>query len=245
AAGNINFSQIEFSYPTRPNVLILKGLNLDILNGKTVALVGESGCGKSTIIQLIERFYDPKSGEVKMDGVDLKDISLDSLRSHMGIVSQEPNLFNKSIAENIAYGDNSREVTMEEIIQAAKDANIHTFVTGLPQGYDTKLGEKAVQLSGGQKQRIAIARALVRNPKVLLLDEATSALDTESEKVVQEALDQAKKGRTCITIAHRLTTIQDADLICVVENGVIAEAGSHQELLQKEGLYYKLYTQKT
>ncbi|KAI2474213.1 Multidrug resistance protein-like protein 49-like protein, partial [Diabrotica virgifera virgifera] len=182
AAGNINFSQIEFTYPTRPNVLILNGLNLDILNGKTVALVGESGCGKSTIIQLIERFYDPKSGEVKMDGVDLKDISLDSLRSHMGIVSQEPNLFNKSIAENIAYGDNSREVSMEEIIKAAKDANIHTFITGLPQGYDTKLGEKAVQLSGGQKQRIAIARALVRNPKVLLLDEATSALDTESEK---------------------------------------------------------------
>ncbi|CAG9838848.1 unnamed protein product [Diabrotica balteata] len=245
ADGNFNFSKIEFSYSTRPNVLILKGLNLDILNGKTVAIVGESGCGKSTIIQLIERFYDPKSGEVKMDDVNLKHISLDSLRSHMGIVSQEPNLFNKTIAENIAYGDNSRKVTMEEIIQASKDANIHTFITGLPQGYDTKLGEKAVQLSGGQKQRIAIARALVRNPKVLLLDEATSALDTESEKVVQEALDQAKKGRTCITIAHRLTTIQDADLICVVENGVIAEAGSHQELLQKEGLYYKLYTQKT
>ncbi|XP_050514648.1 ATP-dependent translocase ABCB1-like isoform X1 [Diabrotica virgifera virgifera] len=245
ASGNFSFSEIEFTYPTRPNVLILKGLNLDILNGKTVALVGESGCGKSTIIQLIERFYDPRSGEVKMDGVDLKDISLDSLRSHMGIVSQEPNLFNKSIAENIAYGDNSREVSMDEIIKAAKNANIHNFITGLPKGYETKLGEKAVQLSGGQKQRIAIARALVRNPKVLLLDEATSALDTESEKVVQEALDQAKKGRTCVTIAHRLTTIQDADLICVVANGVIAESGSHQELLQKEGLYYKLYTQKT
>ncbi|CAH1099162.1 unnamed protein product [Psylliodes chrysocephalus] len=243
--GVIEYSKIEFSYPTRPNLPILRGLNLNVLNGKTLALVGESGCGKSTIIQMIERFYDPKSGDVSFDGENLRDISLSSLRSQLGIVAQEPNLFNKSIAENIAYGDNSREVGMDEIIQAAKNANIHNFVIGLPNGYDTKLGEKAVQLSGGQKQRIAIARALVRNPKVLLLDEATSALDTESEKVVQEALDLAKKGRTCITIAHRLTTIQDADLICVIDQGVVAEAGTHRELLNKNGLYYKLYTQKS
>ncbi|XP_057672647.1 ATP-dependent translocase ABCB1-like [Diorhabda carinulata] len=242
--GKLNFESIEFTYPTRPNVLILKGLDLNILQGKTIALVGESGCGKSTIIQLIERFYDPSSGEVHLDGVNLKDVALGSLRSHMGIVAQEPNLFNKSIADNIAYGDNSRDVPMDEIIQAAKNANIHNFITGLPQGYNTELGEKAVRLSGGQKQRIAIARALVRNPKILLLDEATSALDTESEKVVQEALDTAKKGRTCVTIAHRLTTIQDADLICVVQNGVIAESGTHEELIKKNGLYYKLYTQK-
>ncbi|CAG9855747.1 unnamed protein product [Phyllotreta striolata] len=245
ADGVINYSNIKFSYPTRPNVEILKGLGLNIPNGKTIALVGESGCGKSTIIQMIERFYDPKSGTVSLDGNNLKDLSLNSLRSFLGIVSQEPNLFNKSIAENIAYGDNSRVVGMDEIIQAAKKANIHTFISGLPRGYDTKLGEKAVQLSGGQKQRIAIARALVRNPKILLLDEATSALDTESEKVVQEALDEAKKGRTCITIAHRLTTIQDADLICVIDRGIVAESGTHQELLEKNGLYYKLYTQKS
>lgn len=244
AEGNFNFKSIEFTYPTRPNVLILKGLDLNILQGKTIALVGESGCGKSTIIQMIERFYDPSSGEVQLDGENLKDVALNSLRSLMGIVAQEPNLFNKSIADNIAYGDNSRDVPMDEIIQAAKNANIHNFITGLPQGYNTELGEKAVRLSGGQKQRIAIARALVRNPKILLLDEATSALDTESEKVVQEAIDVAKKGRTCVTIAHRLTTIQDADLICVVQNGVIAESGTHEELIKKNGLYYKLYTQK-
>nr|XP_023021695.1 multidrug resistance protein 1B-like [Leptinotarsa decemlineata] len=238
--GNFDFSRINFSYPTRSEIQVLKGLNLSILQGKTVALVGQSGCGKSTIIQLIERFYDPSSGEVKLDGNNLKSMKLESLRSHLGIVSQEPNLFNKTIAENIAYGDNSREADMNEIMQAARNANIHNFIVDLPKGYDTKLGEKAVQLSGGQKQRIAIARALVRNPKVLLLDEATSALDTESEKIVQEALDKAKQGRTCVTIAHRLTTIQDADLICVIDRGIVAEAGTHEELLNKKGLYHRL-----
>ncbi|XP_057672648.1 multidrug resistance protein 2-like isoform X1 [Diorhabda carinulata] len=240
--GDIKFSSVNFSYPTRSKTQILRGLDLNILNGKTVALVGESGCGKSTIIQLIERFYDPTSGNVQLDDFDIKSFTLSSLRSHLGIVSQEPNLFNKTIGENIAYGDNSRVVPMDEIIHAAKCANIHNFVSSLPKGYDTKLGEKAVQLSGGQKQRIAIARALVRNPKILLLDEATSALDTESEKIVQEALDGAKKGRTCITIAHRLTTIQDADLICVVDNGAIVESGTHKELLNINGIYHKLYT---
>ncbi|XP_060519433.1 ATP-dependent translocase ABCB1-like isoform X2 [Cylas formicarius] len=242
AEGNVEYAKITFSYPTRRYVTVLEDLDLYVQQGKTVALVGASGCGKSTIIQLIERFYDPTSGTVSLDGVDIKSITLASMRSHLGIVSQEPNLFSRTIGENIAYGDNSRDVTQAEILEAAKQANIHNFVSSLPLGYNTKLGEKGTQLSGGQKQRIAIARALVRNPKVLLLDEATSALDTESEKIVQEALDNAKQGRTCITIAHRLSTIQDADVICVLNGGRIAEKGSHSELIAKRGLYYQLHT---
>ncbi|RZC33786.1 multidrug resistance protein 1, partial [Asbolus verrucosus] len=213
-SGTIEYNKIYFSYPTRPNITVLKGLDLSVIKGKTVALVGPSGCGKSTIIQLIERFYDPNEGNLTLDGEDIRNIKLASHRSHLGIVSQEPNLFDRTIGDNIAYGDNSRTVDKNEILEAAKNANIHSFISSLPLGYETRLGEKGTQLSGGQKQRVAIARALVRNPKLLLLDEATSALDTESEKVVQEALDNAKKGRTCITIAHRLTTIQDADVIC-------------------------------
>ncbi|XP_048517724.1 ATP-dependent translocase ABCB1-like isoform X1 [Dendroctonus ponderosae] len=244
ADGNVNYSQIHFSYPTRDSIEVLKGLDLSVLQGKTVALVGPSGCGKSTIIHLLERFYDPASGTVSLDEDDIKSITLASLRSHLGIVSQEPNLFSRSIAENIAYGDNSRHSTDSEIIEAARKANIHNFITQLPEGYNTKLGEKGTQLSGGQKQRIAIARALIRHPKVLLLDEATSALDAESEKVVQDALDNAKQGRTCLTIAHRLTTIQDADLICVVNNGVIVEQGAHTDLIERNGLYYRLYARQ-
>lgn len=242
ASGNIDYSKIHFSYPTRDQIPVLKGLDLNVLQGKTVALVGPSGCGKSTIIQLIERFYDPQSGVVSLDQDDIKLITLSSLRSHLGIVSQEPNLFSRTIEENIAYGDNSRQVVEAEVIEAAKKANIHNFITQLPLGYKTKLGEKGTQLSGGQKQRIAIARALVRNPKVLLLDEATSALDVESEKVVQEALDNAKQGRTCLTIAHRLSTIQDADVICVINNGRIEEHGTHGELIKMRGLYFRLHT---
>ncbi|XP_017777587.1 PREDICTED: multidrug resistance protein 1B-like isoform X2 [Nicrophorus vespilloides] len=242
ANSSINYKHIKFNYPTRPGIKVLRDLNLEVLHGKTVALVGPSGCGKSTIIQLLERFYDPSSGAVDIDNQNLKNVKLSSLRKHLGIVSQEPNLFDRTIAENIAYGDNSRIVQQDEIIQAAKNANIHNFITALPQGYETRLGEKGTQLSGGQKQRIAIARALVRNPQVLLLDEATSALDTESEKIVQEALDNAQTGRTCITIAHRLLTIQDADVICVVNKGEVSEMGSHSELLALKGLYHKLYS---
>nr|CAH7755523.1 unnamed protein product [Callosobruchus chinensis] len=238
---NVEYIQIYFSYPTRSSVSVLNGLNLFVPKGKTVALVGASGCGKSTIIQLLERFYDPCYGEITVDDIDIKVMDLRKLRSQIGIVSQEPNLFDKTIAENIAYGANHRKVSMEEIISAAKSANIHQFIMSLPQGYETRLGTKGAQLSGGQKQRIAIARALVRNPKILLLDEATSALDNESEKIVQEALDNAKKGRTCITIAHRLTTIQDADVICVLKEGFVAEMGTHTELLEKKGLYYEFY----
>ncbi|KAJ8942717.1 hypothetical protein NQ318_017016 [Aromia moschata] len=238
---DVEYSQIYFSYPTRQSVSVLNGLNLTVLKGKTIALVGSSGCGKSTIIQLLERFYDPSYGEVSIDNDDIKMMELRTLRSQIGIVSQEPNLFDRTIAENIAYGANHRKVSMEEIIEAAKAANIHNFITSLPLGYETRLGSKGTQLSGGQKQRIAIARALVRNPKILILDEATSALDNESEKIVQNALDNAKKGRTCITIAHRLTTIQDADVICVLKEGFVAEIGNHSALLENRGLYYDFY----
>ncbi|CAH0548000.1 unnamed protein product [Brassicogethes aeneus] len=241
AKSNIDYFQIFFSYPTRPSVSVLNGLDLSIMEGKTVALVGSSGCGKSTIVQLLERFYDPGYGEISVDGDDTRTIDLKCLRSQIGIVSQEPNLFDRTIAQNIAYGANDRKVPMEEIIEAAKAANIHNFINSLPLKYETRLGSKGTQLSGGQKQRIAIARALVRNPRILLLDEATSALDNESEKIVQEALDNAKQGRTCITIAHRLTTIKDADVICVLSGGKVAEMGKHPELLAKKGLYYKFY----
>ncbi|XP_063233075.1 ATP-dependent translocase ABCB1-like isoform X2 [Bacillus rossius redtenbacheri] len=238
--GNVQYSKVEFCYPSRESARVLRGLNLEVKQGQTVALVGPSGCGKSTCIQLLERFYDPLSGAVSMDGRDVSSLTLENLRSQLGLVSQEPVLFNRTIAENIAYGDNSRSVPMDEIISAASKANIHSFIKSLPTGYETSMGEKGTQLSGGQKQRVAIARALVRNPRVLLLDEATSALDTESERIVQEALDQAKQGRTCITIAHRLSTVQDADVICVVDKGRVVESGSHGQLLALRGRYHKL-----
>ncbi|NXC04269.1 MDR1 protein, partial [Orthonyx spaldingii] len=238
--GNIEFRNIHFVYPTRPEVQVLQGLNVKVNKGQTLALVGSSGCGKSTSIQLLERFYDPVEGQVLADGFDTRSLHLQWLRSRLGLVSQEPILFDCSIAENIAYGDNGRVVSQEEIEEAAKAANIHTFIEKLPEKYNTRVGEKGTQLSGGQKQRIAIARALVRNPAVLLLDEATSALDTESEKIVQKALDDARQGRTCIVIAHRLSTVQTADIIVVIQNGRVVEQGTHSQLLAKEGHYYAL-----
>ncbi|NXL87260.1 MDR1 protein, partial [Alectura lathami] len=238
--GNIEFRNVHFVYPTRPEVQVLQGLNVKVNKGQTLALVGNSGCGKSTSIQLLERFYDPVEGQVLADGFDTKSLHLQWLRSRLGLVSQEPILFDCSIAENIQYGDSSRVVSQEEIEAAAKAANIHAFIDKLPEKYNTRVGEKGTQLSGGQKQRIAIARALVRNPAVLLLDEATSALDTESEKIVQKALDNARQGRTCIVIAHRLTTIQNADIIAVIQNGRVVEQGTHSQLLTKEGHYYAL-----
>ncbi|XP_035989740.1 ATP-dependent translocase ABCB1 [Fundulus heteroclitus] len=240
--GNVSFEDVKFNYPSRPDVPILRGLNLRVKKGETLALVGSSGCGKSTTIQLLERFYDPRDGRVVMDSIDVKRLNIHWLRSQIGIVSQEPVLFDCTLAENIAYGDNSRSVTMEEIEAAAKAANIHNFINELPQKYNTQAGDKGTQLSGGQKQRIAIARAILRNPKVLLLDEATSALDTESEKVVQDALDQASKGRTCIVVAHRLSTIRNADRIAVFQGGVVVEQGTHQQLLAKKGVYHMLVT---
>merc|ERR1712029_640543 len=189
--------------------------------------------------------YDLKNGELTLDELNIEGLNVPHTRSQIGIVSQEPTLFDRTIAENIMYGDNERSVSMDEVVEAAKMANIHSFIASLPQGYDTRVGEKGTQLSGGQKQRVAIARALVRNPTVLLLDEATSALDTESEKVVQEALDKAQEGRTCITIAHRLSTVQNMDKIFVISHGRVTESGTHAQLLAHRGLYAKLWAKQT
>ncbi|XP_022125383.2 ATP-dependent translocase ABCB1 [Pieris rapae] len=238
--GEASLQNVSFRYPTRPLVQVLKNLDLEIENGKTIALVGASGCGKSTIIQLLERYYDPDEGIVAQNSIPLNKLRLADVRQTIGFVQQEPVLFDRTIGENIAYGDNSRKPSMDEIIDAARQANIHNFIVSLPSGYETNIGSKGTQLSGGQKQRVAIARALIRRPKMLLLDEATSALDTESEKVVQEALDGAKAGRTCVMIAHRLSTVRDADLICVLNDGRLAEVGTHAHLMQLKGLYYNL-----
>ena len=236
----IEIKGVTFAYPTRPDIKVMEDFSLDIEVGKTYALVGPSGCGKSTIIQLILRFYDPLSGEVLVGGRDVRELNTRWLRQHIGVVSQEPVLFDTTIAENIKYGKEG--ATDEEMKAAAISANAHDFVSKLPDGYNTLVGEAGTQLSGGQKQRIAIARALIRDPKILLLDEATSALDTESESVVQQALDSAREGRTTIIVAHRLSTIQNADVIASISNGRIVEKGTHSELMDKEGLYYELVT---
>ncbi|XP_042075152.1 bile salt export pump [Haplochromis burtoni] len=240
--GEINFLNCKFTYPTRPDTQVLKGLRVSVKPGQTLAFVGSSGCGKSTSVQLLERFYDPDEGQVVIDGVPSHSVNVPFLRSQIGIVSQEPVLFDCSIAENIQYGDNTRSVSMAEIIEASKKAYLHDFVMTLPDKYETQVGAQGSQLSRGQKQRIAIARAIVRNPKILLLDEATSALDTESEKTVQTALDEARKGRTCIVIAHRLSTIQTADIIAVMSHGAVIEQGTHDKLMAKRSAYYKLVT---
>uniref|UniRef100_A0A1B6CUX9 ABC-type xenobiotic transporter n=1 Tax=Clastoptera arizonana TaxID=38151 RepID=A0A1B6CUX9_9HEMI len=243
--GKITFKNVYFHYPSRTDVEVLHNLNFSVEPGKTLALVGASGCGKSTVVSLLERFYDPSQGRVWVDDIDIKAMNIRHLRSHIGVVTQEPVLFDCSIRDNIAYGvegaeDYNPRVLFHNIMSAAKLANIHDFVISLPQGYDTLVGDKGSQLSGGQKQRIAIARALIRNPKILLLDEATSALDVESEKVVQEALDKAREGRTCIIIAHRLSTIENADWIAVMHHGEVVEQGTHTTLKLKRGRYYKL-----
>ncbi|KAM9836236.1 bile salt export pump-like [Aulostomus maculatus] len=240
--GNIEFIDCKFTYPTRPDIQVLNGLSVSVKPGQTLAFVGSSGCGKSTSVQLLERFYDPDQGRVLIDGHDSTLINVQFLRSKIGIVSQEPILFDCSIAENIKYGDNSREISPNEVISAAKKAQLHDFVMSLPEKYDTNVGAQGSQLSRGQKQRIAIARAIIRDPKILLLDEATSALDTESEKTVQEALDKAREGRTCIVIAHRLSTIQNSDIIAVMSRGFLMEKGTHDQLMALKGAYYKLVT---
>uniref|UniRef100_A0A8C6NBD7 Bile salt export pump n=1 Tax=Melopsittacus undulatus TaxID=13146 RepID=A0A8C6NBD7_MELUD len=240
--GSIEFLNCKFTYPSRPDIQVLKGLSVAVKPGQTLAFVGSSGCGKSTSVQLLERFYDPEQGSVLIDGHDTRKINVQFLRSKIGIVSQEPVLFDCSIADNIKYGSNTKEVTMEKVIEAAQKAQLHDFVMSLPNKYETNVGAQGSQLSRGQKQRIAIARAIIRDPKILLLDEATSALDTESEKTVQAALDKAREGRTCIVIAHRLSTIQNADIIAVMSQGTIIEKGTHRELMTMEGAYYKLVT---
>ncbi|KAG0304485.1 Multidrug resistance protein 1 [Linnemannia gamsii] len=239
--GHMGLENVQFHYPTRPDHKIFNGVDVAAKPGQTVALVGPSGCGKSTIIALLERWYDVLDGKATIDKYDVRDLQLNHIRESMALVGQEPVLFDISIGDNIRYGiPDGQHVDQEMVVAAAKVSNIHDFVTSLPQGYDTRVGDKGSQLSGGQKQRIAIARALIRNPKILLLDEATSALDSESEKLVQEALDRARAGRTTIVIAHRLRTIQDADLILVVKDGAIVESGRHYELISKGGLYSEL-----
>ena len=236
--GVIKFENVFFNYPSRKDVNILQGLNIEIPKGKTVALVGSSGCGKSTCIQLVQRFYDPDQGRVTIDGNDIKDLNIGWLRDHIGVVGQEPVLFDLTIKENIRLGN--QDANDDDIEKACKEANAYNFIMKLPQKYDTMVGEGGTQLSGGQKQRIAIARALVRNPQVLLLDEATSALDTESEKVVQAALDNAREGRTTIVVAHRLSTIRTADIIVGLQDGQVREMGTHNELMSNKDLYYNL-----
>ncbi|KAF8089748.1 hypothetical protein N665_0498s0049 [Sinapis alba] len=238
--GDIELRHVSFKYPARPDVQIFQDLCLSIRAGKTVALVGESGSGKSTVIALLQRFYDPDSGEITLDGVEIKSLRLKWLRQQTGLVSQEPILFNETIRANIAYGKGG-DASESEIVSAAELSNAHGFISGLQQGYDTMVGERGTQLSGGQKQRVAIARAIVKDPKVLLLDEATSALDAESERVVQDALDRVMVNRTTIVVAHRLSTIKNADVIAVVKNGVIVEKGKHENLINiKDGVYASL-----
>ncbi|KAI3409392.1 uncharacterized protein J3R85_019399 [Psidium guajava] len=237
--GNIDFRHVEFAYPSRPENVIFRDFSLTVPSGKTLALVGGSGSGKSTVISLLQRFYNPLSGQILLDGIAINKLQIKWLRSQMGLVSQEPTLFATSIKENILFG--KENAAMEEVIEAAKASNAHNFISQLPQGYDTQVGERGIQLSGGQKQRIAIARAIIKAPRILLLDEATSALDSESEKIVQDALDRASIGRTTIIVAHRLSTIRHANNIAVIQNGQVIETGNHEELIQNEdGLYTSL-----
>ncbi|XP_052173215.1 ABC transporter B family member 1 [Diospyros lotus] len=238
--GLVELKNVDFAYPSRPEVQILSKLSLTVPAGKTIALVGSSGSGKSTVVSLIERFYDPTSGQVLLDGHDIKTLKLKWLRQQIGLVSQEPALFATTIKENILLGRPG--ASLVEIEEAARVANAHSFIIKLPDGYDTQVGERGLQLSGGQKQRIAIARAMLKNPAILLLDEATSALDSESEKLVQEALDRFMIGRTTLVIAHRLSTIRKADLVAVLQQGSVSEIGAHDELMAKgeNGVYAKL-----
>ncbi|KAK9275594.1 hypothetical protein L1049_022861 [Liquidambar formosana] len=237
--GELEFEHVKFTYPSRPDSIILKDFNLKVEAGKTVALVGASGSGKSTAIALMQRFYDADEGVVRIDGVDIRTLQLKWLRGKMGLVSQEHALFGTSIKENIMFG--KLDATMDEVMAAAMAANAHNFIRQLPEGYETKIGERGALLSGGQKQRIAIARAIIKNPAILLLDEATSALDSESETLVQNALDQASMGRTTLVVAHKLATVRNADLIAVIYDGCIIELGSHNDLInQKNGHYAKL-----
>uniref|UniRef100_A0A915IPL2 Multidrug resistance protein 1 n=1 Tax=Romanomermis culicivorax TaxID=13658 RepID=A0A915IPL2_ROMCU len=238
--GALKFQNVKFSYPTRAGVVVLNDVSFDVETGENVAIVGPSGCGKSTIINLLLRYYEKHDGKITVDGRNIEDLNVRWLRNLIGVVSQEPILFDLTLEENIRFG--KMDADFEQIVQAAKMANAHSFIAQLPDGYKTVVGERGAQLSGGQKQRIAIARALLRDPKILLLDEATSALDSESESLVQEALDKAQKGRTTIVIAHRLSTIKNADKIIVLDQGSVVESGNHVELMAKKGLYFDLVT---
>jgi len=237
--GKIDFYNVHFTYPSRPEIEVLQGIDMHVASGEKVALVGQSGSGKSTIIRLLMNFYNLNDGKLLIDDKEISEYDLGAYRHNLGIVPQEVILFGGTIRENLLYG--KPEASEEEVIQAAKQANCWEFISGFPEGLETVVGERGIKLSGGQKQRVAIARAILKDPAILLMDEATSSLDAESEKVVQEAMDKLMEGRTSIIIAHRLSTIRDVDRIYVIEDGKIAETGTHDELTQKEdGLYKNL-----
>jgi subfamily B ATP-binding cassette protein MsbA len=234
---SIIFDNVSFKYDTSD--VVLKDISLNVSKGEVIAIVGPSGSGKSTFVDLIPRFYDPLDGSIKLDGIDLRNVTQDSLRDLMGIVTQETILFNDSVAANIGYG--VRDVPHDKIIEAARIANAHNFIENLSNGYETMVGDRGVKLSGGERQRLAIARAVLKNPPILILDEATSSLDPESEMLVQEALERLMKNRTSFVIAHRFSTIQNADRVVVMEKGKIVQIGKYVDLIKEEGLFKKLY----
>ena len=236
--GDVHLEGVDFSYPSRPDIQVLRDFSLRLAPGETIALVGPSGAGKSTVAALLSRFYDPESGTIWIDDTDIREFQPQALRRHVGLVAQEPVLFATTILENIRYG--RPEASDEEVHAAARAANAAGFIGGFAEGFETEVGERGVRLSGGQKQRVAIARALLKDPRILVLDEATSALDAESEHLVQEALDHLMKGRTTLIIAHRLSTVRDADRVVVLDRGQIVEQGTHDELLHRDGLYRRL-----
>ena len=237
-SGEITFSDVTFAYPSRADEAALSNVNLNIQPGETIALVGLSGAGKSTFIQLLQRFYDPDEGKIFLDGIDIKTMNRLDFRKSIALVPQDPVIFASNVMENIRFG--KPHASDEEIYQAARSAAAHEFISELPQGYDTYVGERGVMLSGGQKQRVAIARAILRNAPVLLLDEATSALDAENERSVQKAFDHLSKGRTTIVVAHRLATVKKADRIIVLDKGKIMAQGNHDTLISEKGLYARL-----
>ncbi|WP_426757193.1 ABC transporter ATP-binding protein [Myxococcus sp. Y35] len=236
--GHVEFRDVRFAYPTRPDVPVLQGLSLELRPGEVVAVVGPSGAGKSTLASLLSRFYDPQGGEVLLDGHPLTALEPEWLRRNIGMVAQEPQLFSCSIADNIRYG--RPDATDAQVEEAARAANAHAYIERFPDGYRTQVGERGVQLSGGQKQRVAIARAVLKDPRLLILDEATSALDAESEHLVKDALERLMKGRTTLIIAHRLSTVANADRVLVLDGGVIIQSGTHASLMAQEGLYRRL-----
>lgn len=240
--GRVELDSVNFAYPSRPDVVVLKDISLTLNAGEVVALVGSSGGGKSTIAAMIARFYDPASGRILIDGTDARDLDPGWLREQIGSVAQEPILFSTTIADNIRYG--RPDATPAEVEQAARVANAHDFIQHFPDGYNTEVGERGVQLSGGQKQRVAIARAVLKDPRILILDEATSALDAESEYLVKEALDRLMAGRTTLVIAHRLSTVKDADRVVVLDRGSVVQRGTHDALLEQDGLYQRLVSRQ-